>query len=551
MRIQTIRASNYLSLRARVIEVPADANAIVIAGPNGSGKTALLDGIRAVLDGTLPRGFQYKKDLSALITDGEKDGFFGVTVKRDDHSGAELKLNLKSGTGTNPLLEPLAMSPQLFMALPANKRRALLFDLYDIPMTKTAIIEALRKAGHKETRIAAVETALGAGFEAAAKRAKELVSEARGAWQQVTGENYGSNKAVGWVAPTQAFDNPGDPEELQAQLDQTRNVAREAIRHRNELQQAEGEHQRADGLRTTADGLAHAEALLASHDEKIELARAKVADLRAAASSSGGWTAPCPCCGKLLRSEKPGQLVEHDPAAPSGPRAMAAAEAAQCDVQALLDERARLQKAVDGARAAKLSLERLPERPSARTLQEAEDHVRTLTEDGEWLVRELENARAAADAEVRAEATTRKAAGLHADVDGYTSLSVALEDMPARFLADALSQLNAELAAVSPAFGKPVVMGEDMELRYGTVSYRTLSESQRWRVELALGLALAQKGGGIVLMDRFDMLNVADRPAVLQMLGAQNGAQVFLGATLKTEPSFPDGAGLHTVWLGD
>lgn len=547
MRIQTIRASNYLSLRARVIEVPADANAIVIAGPNGSGKTALLDGIRAVLDGTLPRGFQYKKDLSALITDGEKDGFFGVTTA----DGKELKLNLKSGTGTPPVLEPLVMSPQLFMALPANKRRALLFDLYDIPMTKTAIIEALRKAGHKETRIAAVETALGAGFEAAAKRAKELVSEARGAWQQVTGENYGSNKAVGWVAPTKAFDNPGDPEELQAQLDQKRNVAREAIRHRNELQQAEGEHQRADGLRTTADGLAHAEALLASHDEKIELARAKVTELRAAASSSGGWTAPCPCCGKLLRSEKPGQLVEHDPAAPSGPRAMAAAEAAECDVRALQDERNRLQKAVDTARAAKLSLERLPARPSAEDLQAAEDRVRTLTEEGELLVRELENARAAADAEVRAEAATRKAADLHADVDGYTSLSVALEDMPARFLADALSQLNAELAAVSPAFGKPVVMGEDMELRYGTVSYRTLSESQRWRVELALGLALAQKGGGIVLMDRFDMLNVADRPAVLQMLGAQNGAQVFLGATLKTEPSFPDGAGLHTVWLGD
>ena len=109
MRIQTIRASNYLNLRARVIEIPGTTNAVVIAGPNGSGKTALLDGIRAVLDGTLPRGFQYKKDLSALITDGEKDGFFGVTVKRDDHSGAELKLNLKSGTGTNPLLEPLAI----------------------------------------------------------------------------------------------------------------------------------------------------------------------------------------------------------------------------------------------------------------------------------------------------------------------------------------------------------------------------------------------------------------------------------------------------------
>ena len=31
MRIQTIRASNYLNLRARVIEIPGTANAVVIA----------------------------------------------------------------------------------------------------------------------------------------------------------------------------------------------------------------------------------------------------------------------------------------------------------------------------------------------------------------------------------------------------------------------------------------------------------------------------------------------------------------------------------------
>ncbi|HEY3434292.1 MAG TPA: ATP-binding protein [Solirubrobacterales bacterium] len=549
MRIKTIRAHHYLSLRAKVIEVPASARAIFITGPNGAGKTALLEGIRAVLDGTLPRGLGYKKDLPQLITDGEKDGLISVTVNKDGRD-TELKLSLKSGAGTDAPLEKLAVSPQEFMALDANKRRRALFDLYNIPMSKGAIVEQLVKDGHSTTRVEAVTTALGAGFEAAAKRAKELVSEARGGWQATTGENYGSNKAEVWVAPTQTFDNPGDPEELTAQLDRKRASARELVHTRNALRAAEDQHQQADASRALADGLGHAEALLASHDEKIAAARAKVSELRAAASSAGGWTAPCPCCGTMLRSEKAGQLVEHDPTAPSGPRASAAAEAAECDVRALTDERVRLQRDVDTCRAAKMSLERLPERPTPEALAAAEEAVRSVTEEGELLVREVEKARAAADAVMLAETATRKAAGFHADVKGYTELAAAIEAMPARFLSEALDGLNGVLAKVSASFTKPVTMGEDMELRYGTVPYRTLSESQRWRCELALGLAIAAQGSGIVLMDRFDMVQPSDRGAILQMLGAQEFAQVFIGATLKGEPTFPEGSGLYVEWLG-
>ena len=58
------------------------------------------------------------------------------------------------------------------------------------------------------------------------------------------------------------------------------------------------------------------------------------------------------------------------------------------------------------------------------------------------------------------------------------------------------------------------------------------------------------QGGGIVLMDRFDMVQPDQRGPILQMIGAQTGAQVFIGATLKAPPAFPEGSGLHVEWLG-
>lgn len=52
-----------------------------------------------------------------------------------------------------------------------------------------------------------------------------------------------------------------------------------------------------------------------------------------------------------------------------------------------------------------------------------------------------------------------------------------------------------------------MTLGQDMELRYGTVPYGLASESQQWRMRAAMGYALAVVGGlGMVVLDRFDVL---------------------------------------------
>lgn len=555
MRLQSLRAHNYLNLRAKVIEIPAAANAVVLAGPNGSGKSALLDGIRLVLSGDLPRGLGYKKDLPSLITEGEKDGWFGATAVNREGRATEFKVSFKTGAAAVPppyadSSAGLAVSPQDFMALDPNKRRRALFDLNGISLTKSAITEALVKDGHDAARVEKVATALGGGFDAAAKRAKELASEARGAWQATTGENYGAQKAVGWKAEVPAFDESGDPEAITGQLVEKQAEVVQATRKRDTAQRDEQQHQTAVGAQKLAAELGKREAAVATLDEQLEAAIAKHEKMRAAAASSGGWTCACPSCGVMLKSQKPGQLEEYDPAAPTGPRAAAAAEAASAEVQDLRGQRAAAQKKVDEARAAKLMLERLPPRPSAEELSQYEAEARRLLDEQRLLETELETAKAARSAEAVAARRTDDATRYHADVEGYTALSAAIEALPAKYLDETLRLVNDALDKVSRSFKERVVLGADMELRYGTVPYRLLSESQQWRAELALGIALAAHSGAVVLMDRFDMVQPSDRGAILQMLGAQNAAQVIIGATLKQAPEFPAESGLFAYWLG-
>lgn len=553
MRLQTFRASSYMDHRATVLEIPETARAVVVAGPNGSGKTALIDALRFILTGDLPRGLAYKKDLPSLITEGEKDGWVGATLVRDGRA-AEYKISLKTGVASNPAplgeAGALAVAPQDFMLMDANKRRRALFELYGVSLKQADIVAQLVKDGHAPERLAKVQTALGGGFDAAAKRAKELVSEARGGWQAITGETYGSKKAEGWKAPVPTYDNPGDPRTIAMQLEEKQVAANRAVRRRDGAQQDEKLHAGSDKLRAQAATLESAAVALEVIEEKITDQRAKVESLRSAASVSGGWTAPCPACKVMLKSTKAGQLEVHDEAAAAGPRAAAAAEAADAALRALIDERAQQSQKVDEARAAVLALERMPPRPTVVELAQYEKEARALLDELRLLETELETARAAQTAEANAALATDKAAAYHADVAGYGDLATAIEGLPAKFLNATLAKVNDALDAVSKAYGERVHLGADMELRYGTFPYRMLSESQQWRADLALGLALAGAAGGLVLMDRFDMVQPSDRGAILHMLGTQTHAQVVIGATLKADPAFPADTGLHSIWLG-
>lgn len=554
MRLKTVRALNYLNLRTKIIDIPASANLVLIAGNNGDGKTALLEGIRFALTGELPRGLGFKKDVPSLITDGEKEGLIEVSVIGADSREHEYRVSLKTGQSKEtPLtaLGALAVSPQRFTDLDAKGRRKALFQLYGLSLSADAVTNTLIADGHDEARVAKIKAALPGGFDAASRRAKELQSEARGAWQVTTGEAYGSSKADGWKAPVPTAVDAGDIPALAAQLDEKKSAAASAVKHREELCHTERQHKENGVARQEAERLPALTSQLAVIDEKIAAAEAKRDAARAAQSSSGGWTCPCPACGVILLSKKAGDLVEHTPSSVSPPQAGAQVAAAEAELSALRGERARQMSAIENSRAYKLQLERLPDRPSSEVLQDAINAADEALREVDLVTEELAEAKAARDALLNASQATAAAARYHADVAAYGELAEAVQGLPAKYLAAVLEKVNEVLDRVSHAFGRRVVLGEDMEPRYGTTPYAMCSESQRWRVELALGLAFAYESGGPVLMDRFDMVQPSDRGEILQLLAAQDTAQVVLAATLKAKPVLPEGMPVSVHWLGD
>ena len=159
----------------------------------------------------------------------------------------------------------------------------------------------------------------------------------------------------------------------------------------------------------------------------------------------------------------------------------------------------------------------------------------------------LKRAQRLRDEAASAAGRTKDAKAHHEDVVAYSALAEALNALPGDYLGKALATINAQLQEVSSVLGATVSIGDDMGLRYGTIPYRTASKSQKWRVQLALALVLGRKHG-LVVIDEFDLVDVADRPGILLLLAKQTDVQVIIGATLKAKP--PAIPGVFTHWTG-
>lgn len=118
----------------------------------------------------------------------------------------------------------------------------------------------------------------------------------------------------------------------------------------------------------------------------------------------------------------------------------------------------------------------------------------------------------------------------------------------------ALLPLQQLLAKFSDTLGwRSVELNNDMAISAGGRPYRLLSESEQWRVDLVLAMALATLSGlGIVVADRFDVLGLPQRGAVLDLIDIATAGgmlQVIIAGTLKAAPD--PGDDWAVLWLGD
>lgn len=548
MRLRQLQAHHYLTHRALLLDVPADARCVLICGPNGSGKSALLDAIRLILDGALPRGLAYKKDIPMLLTAGEKDGFVAVQLEGRDPYKLSLKTGGFAGSGPSDLgTAALALHPAGFMALEPAKRRRALFERAGISLKASDVVDKLVKEGYAEDRVKAITPSLGRGIDAAAQRARELVSEARGAWQAVTGENYGTAKGATWRAPRPAAAD--NITALKEDRDRAMDAYNRAAEHLQALKQSAAATARLDDLARQAKMVPDLLLQVEDAQSAVAAAQQKLDEARAARD---GWRAECPHCGLEVECPRPGELVAVDDDTPALDAATAARlrDEAERRLMAAKQRLTKAQDALNAARAAQLALGELPPAPGADALRDAETKVKIARTALELASTSYDDAVRRAQEAAGADARTEKAAQAHADVLGYMELEKRLVELPGEYLTQALASINECLRSLSAPLGGDITLGEDMVLRYRGFPYELCSRSQQLRMQIALGIAFARDHGGLVLVDEFDLIEPAARGPILRMLGsdAVGAAQVILGATLKEQPKLP--SGYAVFWLG-
>ena len=407
---------------------------------------------------------------------------------------------------------------------------------------------------------------LRSGFPAAESEAKERASQARGAWKQITCETYGSQKAESWEAETTEAPKP----EVIADLKEQLSVNQKAIDDLNQklgLAKATANilaqnAQRIHDLTTKASMVSRIKTKNATDEKSLAKVRQQIAEAEQAALSQTAM--PCPCCKAMLVVDAQSQqLIDAATlSTKSGDDGIAKLEEYRQSAAMLERAISNNQRDLAAAEDAEQQLKSLSRNEDTAV---DPDDIEALTSD----INELVNVRnditgklndllqQQADA-ANAHVKTKNAAKAHADVTAWTAIAeqMAPSGIPSNLLSQALKPFQNLLDNINALLPNWPAVGitPDMELVAAHRPYGLLSESEQWRVQAVIALALAQITGiNLAVLDRFDVLDPQSRVEMMEALcdlSEQNEQLqiVMLGTLAKPAPGLPADF-IQQVWM--
>lgn len=561
MKIHTLQVRDTLGIAH--VSLSPSTPLTLIAGDNGAGKSSLCESIRLALLGETARGVKHKKDWGALVRDGAKKG--SIEIAGDGWStSTTLPAGAVKTGGTVPKGSALecCLTPSLYASMSPNDRRAFTLELLQVRMDASAICNKLLarncSAGKIETLAPIIEKR---GHQAAQEFAAGKASDARGEWKAHTGEAYGSQKAEGWL-PTVPTPPEGTVNGLQQQIDA---VDAEVSGLNQQIGAANATAQTVEGLSRRIADAAETARLHARRSDALNAARKALAEAqetlahaRAKAGGSGPvahW--PCPECGTILRQAPTGDALQpYTPpevlADPQARTALPVLERAVKLCETSVANAERDVKASDDAATLKVSLEeQLAAVPKddvmidvaglRAKIAEKQDIRRTLATH-QQRIRDAETAR------LNAEQTRDLATAAHRDVEQWVAIAEALQPdgIPGEILAEGIAPMNDALQGFHEAAGGawPLVqIAPDMGITYGGRQYALCSESEKYRADVMLALAIGDLSGvRFLLLDRVDVLSTAGRIALIRLChrlastAADSPTQVIAAGTFKEPP---------------
>ncbi|MGS6393407.1 AAA family ATPase [Pseudomonas aeruginosa] len=566
MRITKLEITNFQGLRHAALDVSAPV--LLVAGHNGAGKSSLLDAIAMAFNGQ-PRRVSLKKEMDKLVTEGAKKGEARVEWLDAAYEVQVCGVALPTGKGSpltdSPFL-PYVLDASLFASLDAKERRRVLFDLSGASTSPNQIAERLIAKGHAAALVEKVKPLLRSGFPAAVEQAKAYASEARGTWKAITGENYGSEKAVYWapelVATVVTDDQVAEAGKNLQLLEDDLAEAQQALGASKQARQAaDGRAQRIAKLRELVDLEPRRRNKLTTDEQNQDEWSEKVmaAEL-ASAGSVPHQPLTCPHCqgavdlqaGTLVVHQPPEQIADAEAARrlPEYREYLASAQRAVANSQRDLDECLAAAEQIKALEAESV------EAPSAEAIANGEQAINELRQARDASRAKLVALQEALEAATQREASIAKAQAAHQDVVAWTGMVDALSPtgIPAEILADAIGPVNDTLKRLAGTAGwSPVQISADIDVTFGGRLYGLLSESERWRCDTTIALAIATISGlRLVLLDRLDVLDLPSRNQAIALMRAMTSDReidsVVVAGTLK-EPMAKTPEWLQAVWI--
>lgn len=568
MRITEIALTNWLAHRRLVVKLTPMT---VVAGPNGSGKSAIGDAVRFALLSNLCR-VDTKGARKQLLSDGAKKGDVSVCVP-DFCITRNISDGKMTTTGTGRLIAegvitsaiPFVLSPPLFAKLVADDRRNFLFSLMRVPTTPESMLAAMADRGLAAGCLDQLRVAKDQTIDSWRRLAAECASQARGAWKTHAGEAYGDVKASAWSAPMP--DEVPTAEEVSAAEATSAHAGKVVADLQAQLSRIEVEakvhdeqERRLAGLRNQAEQVPALEARLAE-TESVVIAKQQALDAAAADQQARQPGPPdthlsCPHCRGAVDIDASGHLVVHKSAVPVVTPEYRSTVGA-LDVATRQRDAAKTALATAEAAAAALATIAPPApcyaKGQTHSLREQLAIATGAADDARNILatRRLFHKQAA-----EANGRTEKAASAHFEVQAWLAIAAALapDGIPGEQLTSALDPLNAALRDLSAGSAwRQVVIGTDMAITYGGRPYGLLSESEQWRTDTMLAIAIAQASGvKAVILDRFDVLEVASRRPALAWLYRLTKSvaldTVLVLGTFREPPKVP--ADVRVEWLG-
>lgn len=473
-----------------------------------------------------------------------------------------------------PLFLPYLLDVQQFAAGKYDARRSFLFGLTGTKMDRHSVAKRMSLKGVTDRCIERIKPNLQSGFKSAHAEAFKEAGLARAEWKGVSGETYGSQKAVGWKpVPPEGF----DPQILATQEASLGVNNAELNKYNVEKGRLTAKIEAAEKLLESQGDRAEFDPALLS--DKLNLLETEESDLANGLAVARGMNSqlanarekvPVPCCecGALLKVQFSGKACTVEPYEPMSDEDQQKLQAAIINKA---EDNSDTQKRIDVLRKEVVDLQRLEALSiggSDKVTRADIEFIQLSIDDCDLQIQNLSETIAAqndAVSKLREMANKirdlkvleERAATLHQSVQDWEACyaTLAPDGIPAEILADALNPVNSRLRSTSIDTGWPQVsIDPQMEIVVDGRPYNLLSESAKWRADAAIADAIAFLSGlGILILDRIDVLDLPNRKALMTwMQGIMTEYDsILLFGTLKSAPSMPTGMDSHWIEAGE